>query len=635
MKKILILLTVSFCFISSLFSQSHFSSEAHQESVSCVKPIISKSNGETSFITAGGDGFLIKWSEDDMGEHYQVSDIGITLMATSPNGKFVAVCESDGGSVNKVTVWDWTKLTRKYQLKLKESVTSLAFSTKGTYLIIGTATIDGAIFIKTSEGSDWTKVDKVKENTSIVNFIKTSNTEKTAVMYSPSGTLTYYNIQNGKTTAKFNCVQGLSNITMFCNDLFLAGIKDNYIYIIQATTGKTLQTIPCSDPIILSSDEDNLYYLEYDGKNIYELKMVEKISNSVLSNQRIVKGLKGPRGEGQISCGTKFGSDIYFGSSNGSVYKANSSPSGNIENMTNLTQNIYSKIYDIDENGDEFYFLTKDSVFQVDYNTGNVNKVAPTSGENTFIAYKDSFILFSKETRNPVKLVSPNGKSQVLFTPKSSIQTMHVFGDTIVEVESSSKVNIYDINKKTYKEIFSGMGVQDAVMCEDGKIYIAKSASTSPASPLISVDPVTFETLPLKVAGQVTYGLSTNGKIIYGMNLQASETGNITYVFSYNISSGTMTPILKFSEEDPDAFTYLSGNYLFTNIGKNKIYSYNISQKKRIAFDRTASMPEKISKNSKRIVILNHDGSISWATEGNTKLLADWYLTKDGQWYEF
>ena len=96
-----------------------------------------------------------------------------------------------------------------------------------------------------------------------------------------------------------------------------------------------------------------------------------------------------------------------------------------------------------------------------------------------------------------------------------------------------------------------------------------------------------------------------------------------------------MTNILKFAEEDPEAFTYLNGNNLFTNIGRNKIYCYNLSTKKRFAYNRSASIPRTLCLNSRRAVILNSNGSISWCGTNDSKLLADWYLTKDDQWYEF
>ena len=166
-------------------------------------------------------------------------------------------------------------------------------------------------------------------------------------------------------------------------------------------------------------------------------------------------------------------------------------------------------------------------------------------------------------------------------------------------------------------------------------VYIAKSAATNPQTPLLSVNPETMETVPLPIKGNVTYALSTDGKTIYGLNIISDDTGRNTYVFSYNIYTKQMTNILKFAEEDAEAFTYLSGNTLFTNIGRNKVYCYNLSTKKRFAYNRSASIPKTLCLNSRRAVILNSNGSISWCGTTDSKLLADWYLTKDDQWYEF
>ena len=74
---------------------------------------------------------------------------------------------------------------------------------------------------------------------------------------------------------------------------------------------------------------------------------------------------------------------------------------------------------------------------------------------------------------------------------------------------------------------------------------------------------------------------------------------------------------------------------MFTNIGKNKIYCYNINTKKIFSYNRSASIPQKAAKNGKRVAILNYNGSISWADDSSNNILADWYLTTDDQWYEF
>lgn len=637
MKKIILILLTSFLSFA-IFAESHFSTQSHQAQVTNIIPAIGQEN-DGSYFSTSEDGFVIKWSDDNQGEHYQFTDEGIKLIALSPNGKYIAIYESDGGSINKVSVWDWTTLNRKFYKKFKDSITALKFSAKGNYLIIGTATVDGAVFYRTS---DWKPVDKIKTNTSIVNYINTSETEKTAIFYSPAGSLTYYNLTNGNVKKKFKIIQGLSQVIMFNNDKFIAGVKDNQIYIINAFLGNSVSSVSANNPIILSRENDyNLYYLEYDGRNTYELKMLESNEDNTVSNPRIVKVMKGPRASSAICTGVKSHGNLYFGDKTGAIYKTDTDALTSTENLKELTEDIYSKIYGMTPSDTDFYFLTENSIYKSSYDTGLVNKLYNTQGQREITQYKDNnVILWSKASKVPVQKIDLDKQSsEVLFTPKGNVQNLKICSlhqkDYIIEIESNTTVNLYDIETKTLKEIYSGMGVQDAILTNDGNIYIAKSAATNPQVPLLSVNINTMETVPIKIRGNVAYALSTDGTTIYGINVISDEDGRNTYVFSYNVNSKQMTNILKFADEDAEAFTYLYENNLFTNIGKNKVYCYNISSKKRFSYNRSASIPQSICQNGKRVVILNNNGSISWCGANDSKLLADWYLTKEDQWYEF
>ncbi len=640
MKKIIFSLFFLISFFS-LWGQSHISQQSHQDNVNKLLPAI-KSDYERSFFSAGEDGFVIKWAEDNQGEHYQFSEVGIRLIALSPNGNDIAIYETDGGSVNKVSVWDWRTFTRKYQKKFSDSITSLAYSSKGNYLIIGTATVDGAVFVKTN---GWQIVEKIKSNTGIVNYIHTSKTERTCVLYSPSGTLAYYDMQNGKLKhEKFSIIKGLSQLVMYNDDKFLAGVKDNQIYIINAFKGNTLTAINANNPILLSRENDsNLYYLEFDGKNNYELKLIENLENNTVSNPRIVKNFRGPRANAQITVGIKDGNNIYLGNKTGAVYKTDSDPSTvtQILDESIVTKNIYSKIYGMIPYDEDFLFLTSNALYKSSYDSGIVDKIMSTNGETQITKLKENnIILWSKGSGNPVVRVDLDKKtSQNIFTPKNSIQSLKMSSvgekEYLIEIESNSIVNLYDLENKTFKQVYAGAGIQDAILVNNGLMYIAKSAATNPKTPILTVNIETGETVPLNVKGNVAYALSTDGTIIYGINLISDDSGRNTYVFSYNTSTKQMTNILKFSDEDSGAFTYLNGKNLYTNIGRNKIYCYNISTKKRFAYNRTASIPQTMCQNGNRVVILNQNGSISWCTPTDAKLTADWYLTVDEQWYEF
>ena len=632
---------ISILFLSlHIWAQSHISTQSHQAAVSNIFTNIKTEMGEDAFFTSGEDGFVIRWTPDNQGEHYQISDVGIKLISVSPDGNLLAVYESDGGSVNKVSVWDWKKLNRIYQKKFNDSITALSFSSKGTYLIVGTATVDGAIFIKTGE---WTIVDKIKTNTSIVNYINTSSTEKTVAFYSPAGSISYYNLSTGKIKGKLNTIQGLTNPVMFNENKFLAGLKDEKIYIINAFTGSTVSSISCHNPIIISNSKDyNLYYSEYDGKNNYTIYMLENNNDDLtVSNPRIVKTFRGPRGQSSLNIAAKDFNNFYFGSRNGSIYVSENVITQTTENILEITEDIYAKILDIDTSKEDFYFLTNKGIYLSSYDSGIINKLIDDSNHTNISTFdENSAILWTKSSNEPVVLVDFTTKTKTnLFTPKSSLQNLRIClvsgKKYIIEIESNSIVNIFDFENKKIEEIYSGTGVQDAILTNDGNIYIAKSSASNPQVPLLCVNMTTKETVPLSLKGKVAYALTTDGDIIYGMNLISQESGSITYVFSYDTKTKIFKNILKFSNEDSDAFTYLYKDNLYTNIGKNKVYCYNLISKKRFSYNRSASIPKSLYQNKNRVVILNNDGSISWCGPNSSSIIADWYLTNDEQWYEF
>ena len=635
MKKIFSLIASAFL-IFSVSAQSHISTQSHQAQVTQVAPVSARGT-DGSYYTASDDGFVIKWTFDGQGEHYQFSDVAIKLLAVSPDGNEIALYETDGGSINRITVWDWKTLSRKYLKKFSDSITSLSYSSKGNYLIAGTATVDGAVFIRTQ---GWQIVDKIKANTGIVSYIHTSATEKTCAFYSPSGNLSFYDFTTGKLKQKMQIVKGLSQTVMYNENRYFAGIRDGSIYITAA--GKTIASVSANNPIIISTEADyNLYYLETDGRGNYDVKMLESLEDNKVSNPRLVKSLKGPRGSAVITAAVKDATNIYFGSKTGSVYKSEVEATITTNTMVEMTENTYSKIYGMAPAENDFYFLTTNAIYRSSYDTGVISRLSSTSGETDIISYKDnSVILWSQSEKTPIKLLNLDTKTpSVLFTPKNSVQKVRLCSvdgkDYLIEIESNSVVNLYDIQTGTLSEVYSGTGIQDAVYMNNKLVYIAKSAATNPQTPLLTVNPETMETVPISIKGNVTYALSTDGKTIYGLYIVSDETGRNTYVFSYNVYTKQMTNILKFAEEDAEAFTYLNGNTLFTNIGRNKVYCYNLSTKKRFAYNRSASIPKTLCLNSRRAVILNSNGSISWCGTSDSKLLADWYLTKDDQWYEF
>ena len=621
----------------SLYAQAHISTQAHSGFVTNVSAL---QGGDGSVFSSGNDGFLVKWTDDDMGEHYQVSDLPIKMLARSPNGNEIAIYETDGASLNRVSVWNWKTFTRKYAFRFTDSLTSLTYSAKGTYIICGTASVSGAFFLNAANGS--IVRNKIKGNTGVVNFIQTSASENSAVMYSPSGNLLYYNLKNGEQKAKFSTEYDLNQFCLFNNGVFGAGVRSSSIHIIQAVTGNTIGSFTAQNPVLIASNASkDLFYITNEGRQFKIFRIANDRNKAVTPPelQRTFSGLK--NGE-QIVSATLAGEEIYAGTNLGNIYKFDYAKSERVDVQLAITDKMYDKIYDIVSVGEDFFFLTSSSIFKSSYDSSNIDKKANNSGYTNLIPYGENVILWSKESKKaPVLLEINNGRMTQLFSPNGTLQVLKLYGDNLIDIESNSQVNLFDIKNLKKRELYKGTSIQDAILFNETNLYVAKSSTSSPNVALLCVNVNTQETVPLKMAGNVAYSLAydyeNNANEFYGITIYTnSQTKKLTTsVFAYKPQTKSSRYLLSIADEDSAAFTLLSGNILYTTIGKTQARSYNISTRRDFLYKRSASMPIKIAKNSSKVVILNRDGSVSWYNTNQNTVIADWYLTTDGNWFEF
>lgn len=637
MKK-LVLSLLSVLLASSLsFAQSHVTKQSHQSVITAIDKSSNKS-ADNTFFTASEDGFLINWNADGNGEHYQVSSLWVKNIACSPNGTDVAVYETDGAATNIITVWDWKKLTKKFQKKYNDTITSLSYSAKGTYLIVGTSSIEGAEFLKTS---NYSVEDKLKEPTNIVNYIWTSDTEKTVAFYSTSGNFSIFNLQTGELKTKYSIYQGLSQTTMYGSNLF-TGVRDNNIYIFNVNKKKLITTLSSKSPIILSTKDDNeLYYLEKESDGKYILYSNNISETNVMAASSQIETIQFPKNASPITTAKKLGNTIVLAAKDGTVYKFEIQNLKGTTEISPLSENTYKQVLDIKSgtNTNEFLILADNEILKANYTSGTVEFVIDTQKQKNFLCYNNNIILWSNDTMNNVIMIDLETKKKTnLFTPGYHVQNIRLCSDGtkdyLVEIESKGIVNIYDFETKKYKEVYTGTGIQDAVIAANGYLYIAKTSSTYPYTPLLKVNLKTFETAPTKFEGSIAYALnlSSDGKAIYGIMFNSDENDKNTYVFNYDPVNDKTSNILLFQEEDTSAFTYVKDTTLFTNIGQSTIFSYDVKKNKKTLFKRSASIPVKVVQNGDYILILNSNGSVTWANNKKKKLIADSYLTKDNGW---
>ncbi len=649
-------LTCALSLISSgVYAQSYISSQSHNGNVSGIAIAAANDNTNNSsesnvFFSAGNDGFVIKWNTQGQGEHYQVSDMNIQNMDVSPDGNEIVIYESNGLSTNRISVLDWRNFNKKFTKRFKSTITSLSYSAKGTYLIVGTAAVNGTYVLNAKTGM----VQKnIKDITGIITMAKTGESEKTAVLYSPSGYLYYYDIKNGKIKAKFQTETALDQVTLFGTanfaNRFLAGVKNNEIFIIDATTGKSIAIYNVTSPMIVAAKndmEEGLYYISKRGR-AYSMSLISqdtlstylKDKNSVPNTPEstFIKNFQGLKSTDSFCSIAKNQESIFLGTQSGDIYTISDLVESETYSLMPITQNNFQNVMDIASDNQKFYFLTQSQVFEASFMEKTANPVVANPGQTNFYIYQDSFIFWSKDSRNPVQMQSIFDLTNLytLFTPKNKLKTMHIYDDKILYIEGNNSVNIYDMASGKSKQVYFGPAIEDAAVIGDS-VYVAKAATSLTDTSLIAVSLSTGETVPVQINGTVTFSLSTNSEnMVYGIAMDSKNDDVVTQVFSYDTKAKFYRSLLRVIDEDPSAFTILCNDSLYTNIGRSHIYTYNTKINRSSSFKRSSSVPLSAIANSEYLLVLNKDGSISWYMPSSKGLIASWYLTDSNEWWEF
>ncbi len=649
-KKILFALT--FCIgTHELFSMGHISTQSHTGRINDIQPIYSMRDVNASFYTAGNDGFIIKWNKNGTGEHYQVSNLQVKMITRNPQTDDIAVYETDGTTMHKVTVFN-SKCEKVFSKKFTDSISALAYSSRGKYLIIGMNAINGTFILDAKTGNVSKRPNDIP---GIVGMVQTGESEKTAVFYLKSGAIVYYSLTGMKQKAKFVTVPNLTQPMLVgegkMKNRFLAGIRDNFIYIIDATSGRTLTQFTANKPFIITSagsseEKQGLYFVTDNGKthalSLVDNSMLETLlhGNTAIEPKHL-KNFTGLNGGESFTCASKNAENIILSTQQGNVYTMTDIPESEMYSLFALTETIYEKINDIASQKNEFYVLTQNAIFKTAYETKLADRLASNPSQTNIMLYENDAILWSRGTKKAVQKVSldKTDSRTPLFSPKTELRALKACGTKLVYVMGTSTVGLYDMEKQANVEIYKGTSIQDAVLIDDKTLFVAKTSTGANDSAIILVNIQTQETLPLKFQANVAFSLSYNyteeNSQLYGISIATTNKNAKTEMFTMNPQTRVFSSLFRFQEEDNAAFTVSEQPNVYTNIGKNQIRECNTKTRKITVFKRSASMPVKVAASKEKIAVLNSNGSISWFNPNSQEILSDWYYTVEGEWMEF
>jgi WD40 repeat protein len=589
--------------------------------------------GTSSFFSAGKDGFLVLHTPDGKGDSWQVSDIPVVRIAVHPDGNLVAVYESDGFSVHRVSVWNWKDKTRLNAKRLRDAVLSVSWSARGTWLMVGNTSLDGLTVI---EGATGKTISLLKGSPGIVTLAVTGASESSMVTFGPAGRILYTDIASGSTRASYDGQQDLDTPVLLRNNVAIAGYRDGQIILIDATSGKTISSWASDKPVMATATTDrdpSWIDATADGGLVFRTANASSLPFRTPDNSSITVALS-------------LGDLILAGTSSGALYTfpANAAASNSAPPLTAIASKSIQPIKDIVADGSRLFILAGDSVF-ISPGPGKA-PVYAFSGVNadrlTFLS--GSLLFWPSKKSGDVVLSGLDGDSRkTVYTAREGIHSLTTNGSNIALVDGTSLAQVIDIS--TGKVVFSytGAGLQDAVLIDTGRIAVSRSSTGRAPNPVMLINIATEETVPLQISGDLCYGLkavAADGLTLAGFLVKAGDVSS-TELITFTIARGSFAAEnlhteASYADEDLGASIVVDGNHLLTNLGKGSLARIASGKDDVTAFrfPRDYALPSKAAAMDQFVVTLNLDGTLTWFDKKTGEILSSSEITGNGFWLE-
>lgn len=600
-------------------------------------------------VSASAGGFL-----PEMLGIWQISDLPVRCIAPHPDGRLIAVYESDGFSTHRVSLWDWEQKTRLYAKRFQDSINAISWSAAGTYLMVGNTSFHGITFL---EGEKGDIRRPYRDSPGIVNLSATGKSERTAVNYAPSGRIVYTDLSSGETVGDYPTEPNLSMTSLCDNNRVILGYNGAEAVAVDATTGETIAAFPADRPVPAPAAGDSL--------PVWFEQKQEDFSDSDTGYWVLVSGgqepvrLEFPAGENPADITAAAGADGFriFGTADGEVYVFDGAVKAeNTEALVPVTglcatdSRLYwiagGTLYSAENYGEEPLALL---------NAGENDGLLPAGTDSVTEAGDGNLILWSASSAAPVLLWNgETGGQTELYLPSEGITSLSVTGSGISFVEGNSRaVFLPGTDRAARKNIRSGSaerpqafvysaaGLQDAVMVSPQKMLVSRSAGLRSPAPLLLLDVGTGETVPLNAGGDLCFSLAMVNEQegwLYAFRITGGENGRpkteliFLDVDPENFSRTKIDTAAVYPDEDLSAeLLPLSEERILVTMGKTSLSEIRRQTGSQRTFARGYALPARIAASDRNILTLNYDGSLSWYNTSR-RAVGTSALTESGQW---
>ncbi len=576
---------------------------------------IAESPYNRAVFVAGNDGFVSAYSYRRLqASSFQISCLPVKLLSAHPQKNYIAVYETDGFSVHRISVWDWTAKKKLFSKNFSSSVVSLSWSAKGSYLFAGTASMEG-ITVFDIRGRQ-KKIYKTPPG--IVLLAATGVSEKKIVTYGESGRLVYADIARRSILKQYETEDHLKMPELIKKYTRIIGYKDGKVVVVKAASGEVLKTYPARSALFAGSLKDSVPVWIEKGKKArtWFLCKGEKKSPEFI----IPTGAK-------ITAARHSAGGIILGTGDGKVYRLKQKKNEEIF-LSDLTVRTAEKITDICIANSKLYMLTHDALYSASLKSKRTEVYLQNTGAEKCTPYRKGFLLWSKNKRAPLYYAEKDTKVQVLYYPKESCNSISIYRDTIAVVHPFSGLVL--INGKTGKKLFTykAAGLQEAVQIDDTFVLISKSAADTSGRPLFLINIKTEETIPLNLEGALVFSLKAHRgkKQTFSCMRVIVDPNPKTQLVAMSINlkqpkKSKFRTVVSYKAEDLNAFIHEEKDTIITNMGNGGLVIYNKRSRRQQRCKRDYALPYNAVSSKYYVITLNYDGSISWYRKKTGELL--------------
>ncbi|MDR0382657.1 MAG: WD40 repeat domain-containing protein [Spirochaetaceae bacterium] len=612
-------------------------------------------------LSAGEDGFIGIWDSNEMRarERFQLSSCPVEKIAARPGKSEVAAYESDGLWFYRVSVWDYVKKERLFSISFTEPVLFCGYTAKGKYLVLGFN--DGFSFYNPKNG----ELRGGRLGGCPVTFATSSPTERTLQTYSPSGALSYWDIDNLTLSRSFSVPANLDSPLAFGSYRFLAGQDEKELFVIDAVSGRILYKTPSiQGGVLLCADGDESLFFRLSPA------YGEDGEDEGFTREDFAVGVSGDTGDA-------YGDDD---GSEGLVRRVETfikaeaafsaaAPLGESRALTGFDDGRLA----VCAEGSTDFFLFRNQTLLTDAAAAADGGIAFTdgNGRGAFIPsgfYEkpeaDSVILFDSGTANRVatddgktflfwrygagadggsardfpfaKTFEEQGARDAVAIGDSGalrrLRSASIYGKNALFLDFSGGITVFSLEDRRPVFSYAAALSLDAAFVDGRGMLIARGSEAEPAAPFLLVDYVSGETLPEEYPASMAFMLYKNRRnSIFSAVLRSVERRIKTEVIKFDTQNPRNSPVILSYDGEDTEFSFIEygaddERYAATAGGEG---AFIISDGDLTFAGRAPAFPQKLLPLNGSFAALDGDGSLAWYDGTSGKLLAMLRLYED------